>query len=203
MGVVIDFLSGRADAPILSPVATDPALRLLLREWDRLRDDVLPPYRAALDPDRLGPILDRTFLLERRYGLLRIRLAGMGLSERIGMELHGMPVTALFGRGHKVAAAQALGMAFEGTHALPRIVEARLAPADEGLPVPGALLVLPLRDDAGRCVRAVGAVSPVAGTGGPLVPRRWYDRPLGPEAAAAPPPEAQPGALRVIRGGRD
>ena len=53
------------------------------------------PRRAEIDPRGIENALEYAFILERiAPGMARIRLAGIHLSDLMGMEVRGMPLTS-------------------------------------------------------------------------------------------------------------
>ncbi|MCB1345558.1 MAG: PAS domain-containing protein [Rhodobacteraceae bacterium] len=178
-----------------------PAVVAVQRHWESLRDPRGVPARDAIDPRPLAQWLDQLFIAELvAPGVARIRLAGQHLSELLGMEPRGMPLSVFFTGPARDELASALAQVAQGARAtLP-------LRADRGLGQPamaGMLALMPLTDREGRLSRVLGVLESVGPVG--RAPRRF--RTTAPMRAdpAAPPP-AQPGqrpALRLIRGGRD
>lgn len=125
--------------------------------WEGLRADRLVPQRAEVDPRGIERALEYAFILDRiAPGIGRFRLAGMHLNDLMGMEVRGMPVSALFAP----AGRDQLTSALESVFADPAIAELSLA-ADTGLGKPALaarLVLLPLRSDAGDINRCLGAL---------------------------------------------
>ena len=66
--------------------------------WEGLRKGSDLPRRDEIDPRGIVGALENTFLLERvAPGVARFRLAGMQLHDLMGMDVRGMPLTALIG----------------------------------------------------------------------------------------------------------
>lgn len=90
MGVVLslaDFIKG----------ARPSALKEIGDHWQSLRVDGALPKRSDLSPKDMGAHLDKVFLLERiGTGHVRFRLCGSMLCDILGMDLRGMPLSALF-----------------------------------------------------------------------------------------------------------
>ena len=87
---VIDFTARRDSA------APRP-LRELEAYWELLRDGRLVPDRSEVDPRGFPGALSQTFLLERiAPGLARIRVTGRHLSDLMGIDMQGLPLTSLF-----------------------------------------------------------------------------------------------------------
>ena len=67
--------------------------------WEGLRAGRPMPDRAEVDPRGLGDALEFAFLLEHvAPGIGRVRISGMHLRDLLGMEVRGMPLTAVFER---------------------------------------------------------------------------------------------------------
>ena len=74
-----------------------PALREVEAYWSGLRDGRAMPARADVDPRGIQSALEYAFILERiAPGVARFRVAGMHLNDLMGMEVRGMPLTAMF-----------------------------------------------------------------------------------------------------------
>ncbi len=77
--------------------------------WQGLyRDGTVPP-RSAVDPRGMDQVLEFACLLERiAPGVGRIRLAGMHFNDLMGMEVRGMPLTAMFVPAARATITQAI-----------------------------------------------------------------------------------------------
>lgn len=65
--------------------------------WEGLRVGSNIPSRAQIDPRGLEDALEYAFILERiSPSIFRFRLAGMHLSDLTGMDVRGMPISAMF-----------------------------------------------------------------------------------------------------------
>ena len=74
-----------------------PAVSQVDAYWEGLRDGRLMPDRSEVDPRGLENALEFAFMLECvAPGVARVRIAGMHLSDLLGMEVRGMPLTAFF-----------------------------------------------------------------------------------------------------------
>ena len=74
-----------------------PAVAQVDAYWEGLRNGRLMPDRAEVDPRGLNRALEFAFMLESvEPGAARIRIAGMHLNDLLGMEVRGMPISALF-----------------------------------------------------------------------------------------------------------
>lgn len=107
------------------------------------------PCRADFDPRGIADLLDCTLMLERiAPGQVRIRLAGMALCDLLGMELRGMPLTALMVPASRDPLALTIAPVFEQ----PCIAEFDLT-GETGMlrpPLAARLLVLPMTGRLGK-----------------------------------------------------
>ena len=150
-------------------VRTQPILDLVEDYWDSLRDLRPMPRRDELDPRALSGALAGAFVVERvAPGLARVRLAGSHLSDLLGMEVRGMPISAMFEPQTRGRLAEALETAF----ASPAVVRAGLScHGSIGRPaLTGGMVLLPLMSDTGDVRELLGALSMNGPTGRP--PRR-------------------------------
>ena len=181
-GFGIDITAGGA--------AAHPALDCLIRVWSGLAAAAGGlPRRAEIDPRGIEPALPHAFVAERiAPGLARFRLAGHRLAELMGMDLRGMPLSALIEPDDRDAFRRLVAAAFE----TPAMVRARIA-AGWGLGRPalgGGLLLLPLRDEAGGVTRLLGGLVAEGSPG--RAPRRF--RIAAAEVAQVPGPAEAPPA---------
>ncbi|WP_249275988.1 PAS domain-containing protein [Rhodobacter sp. JA431] len=139
--------------------------------WEGLRKGRDVPARAEIDPRGLESALEYAFILERvAPGMGRFRLAGMHLNDLMGMEVRGMPLTALFTPEGRKRVADATEAVFSG----PSVAELVLtAEAGIGKPAMTArLILLPMKSDMGDVTRILGClVAEGAGIG--RTPRRF------------------------------
>lgn len=156
-----------------APRAPDHPLTQLRSYWESLRDGGPPPLRSSVDPRGIAGALERAFVIERvAPGVARFRVAGMHLCDLLGMEVRGMPLSALI----EPAARPALADALERVYAAPAVLEAELE-AERGLGRPALtarLIVLPLRDWRGLPGVAMGGLSATGDIG--RAPRRFAIR---------------------------
>jgi hypothetical protein len=140
-----------------SPVQPNPILQMMRAYWEGLREDGALPQRAALDPRGIEGALSQSFLIERiASGLARFRIAGMDLTDLMGMDVRGMPLSSCF----EPTARQDLATALEQVFASPAILTLDLeAPRSLGRPVlQSKMLVLPLQNARGEVVQALGCL---------------------------------------------
>lgn len=195
------------------PVAAE--LAHLRRVWSDLRRDGALPARAALAPRAIGPALSSTFLLGRiAPGHARLRVAGTRLAALMGMDLHGMPLAALFDPAARPPLAALLEEVFDTPCGA---LLSLSAPSGIGRPALGAeMLILPMADRHGVpryalgglvwSGRAVGRTPRRMGMTGtrrlPLhAPRPPAPQPCADMARAATDPRSRP-PLHLVRPGR-
>lgn len=125
--------------------------------WTALRGARRAPARSDIDPVRIEDALDYAFILEHvAPGIFRFRLAGAHLNELMGMEVRGMPITAMFSPSSRMIASQQIERVFRDT----KPKEMRLASlADpQNAHLDAQLLLLPLQSDSGQINRALGVL---------------------------------------------
>ena len=135
--------------------------------WRDIRGAALVPARSDIDPVQIDDLLPDCFIVERvAPSVLRLRVAGSRMGEALGMDVRGMPLSALFLPEGREALARHAATAFDG----PRIVEFPVrSPGRTGRDaLEGRMILLPLADRDGRVTRAMGAMvwSGEMGTGG-------------------------------------
>jgi hypothetical protein len=146
-----------------------PVLGLVEDCWDSLREGRAMPARDEIEPGALTGALAHAFIVERvAPGLARFRVAGSHLSALLGMEVRGMPISAVFEPHARSRLAEALETAF----ATPAVVRAGLGcRASIGRPaLTGGMVLLPLGPDSGEVRHLLGALSMGGRIGRP--PRR-------------------------------
>lgn len=145
-----------------------PVLSLVEDYWESLREDRLLPLRDEVEPAALAGALSRAFVVERiAPGLARFRVAGSHLSDLLGMEVRGMPISAMFEPHCRSRLAEALETVFART----AVVRIGLG-CKGGIGRPaltGGMVLLPLLD-RGEVRCALGALSMDGRIGRP--PRR-------------------------------
>ncbi|KMK67470.1 PAS domain-containing protein [Puniceibacterium sp. IMCC21224] len=156
------FGTGRNDRNVVSMM--NPAnerrlapLRQVESYWQALCGPDAVPLRSQIDPRGIEGALENAFLAERiAPSLAKMRVAGSHLSDLMGMEVAGMPLSALF--THPARAE--LGDAVTQLFADPAVVRINLR-AEPGFGKPdleGALILMPLRSDMGDVTRALGCL---------------------------------------------
>ena len=160
---VIDFTAYRG-------CAVPRPIREVEAYWELLRGGRLLPDRSQVDPRDFPGALPYSFLLERiAPGFARIRLTGRHLSDLMGLDMQGLPLTSLFLPEDRPAIIEITSAVFEE----PAVARLRLSSAG-GIgrcPLDARLLLLPLRDDHGDVTRAIGCVVAEGSIG--RTPRRF------------------------------
>ena len=152
-----------------APLLEYPAVSRVQAYWDRLRAGRAMPHRSEVDPREIGGALESTFIAEVvAPGVARMRVAGMHLSDLLGMEARGMPLSIYMTGEARAELAQAIRQVMQGARAqLP-------LRSDPGLGKPaldGLLVLMPLRDRAGQPTRILGVLETHGQIG--RLPRRF------------------------------
>jgi hypothetical protein len=125
--------------------------------WEALRRGRDLPYRSEIDPRGIERALEYAFVLERvAPQVARFRLAGLHLSDLMGMEVRGMPLTSFFTPKARQEVSDILQTVFSG----PKTAELTLK-AEPGFGKPemqARMIILPLRSDLGDVSRALGCL---------------------------------------------
>jgi hypothetical protein len=127
------------------------------------------PDRDDIVPGAMTGALAHAFILERvATGLARIRVGGSHLSALLGMEVRGLPISAMFEPHTRDRLAEALETAFTS----PAVLRAGLrCRASIGRPaLTGGMVLLPLGSGPGEAQHLLGALSMSGRIGRP--PRR-------------------------------
>ena len=92
----------------------DQAIEEFLRYWKGMRRHGDVPRRSDIDPRGIEAFLSNAFIVERiAPGLARLRIAGSHLSDLMGMEVRGMPLSAFFNTAHRDTLSHALVQVFD------------------------------------------------------------------------------------------
>ena len=207
-----DLKLSQAGAAALPGSGVHADLRAFHAHWEEARRGAAVPYRAHIDPRRIAPLLADAFVAERiAPGLTRLRIAGMHLSDLMGMEVRGMPLSSF------IAPASREAFALHMVDLFDRPATLRMELCSKGGPgrpeLRGTLVMLPLRSDLGDVSRALGCLltsgskAGVTGRETGRTPRRFeivHTRitPLDEDADGATGGADTTGALRVVAGGR-
>ena len=138
--------------------------------WQNMRHGTDVPNRSEIDPRGIEALLANAFIAEKiAPGLARMRIAGTHLSDLMGMEVRGMPISAFMAPTSRDELADLLVDVFER----PATLQIELVSKGHmGKPaLTGTLVMLPLRSDLGDISRALGCLV----TQGPVgrAPRRF------------------------------
>lgn len=139
------------------PETPSTKLGIIERHWNEARRGRLLPDRADIDPRAMTGALEHAFILERlARGLARFRLAGAHVNDLIGVEVRGLPVSAIFTPDGRKVLADVLQTVFDE----PAVVRLILtSPGALGRPeIAGEMVLLPLRNDLGDVSRILGGL---------------------------------------------
>ncbi|WP_323782468.1 PAS domain-containing protein [Thalassovita sp.] len=135
-----------------------PELTELDAYWTALKGTRDMPARSDVNPRGIEGALSHTFVLERiAPGTARIRLAGQRLKDLMGMELRGMPLTALISLSDRARMEQLI----DQVCTCPGIGQITLY-AEQGFGRPSIearMKLWPLTDAQGRPKRVLGGMS--------------------------------------------
>jgi hypothetical protein len=152
-----DHMSGTniVELPFRRSDSSFAAISLVEAYWHAIRNNRAVPLRTDIDPRGLSNALEFAFILERvAPGVARFRLAGAHLTDLIGMEVRGMPLSALFLPDTRAR----LGEVLESVFADPRLVTLTLS-AEKGVgrgELEAKILLTPLKSDLGDVNRILG-----------------------------------------------
>jgi hypothetical protein len=126
--------------------------------WESLSEDHPIPYRSDVDPRRIQKLLKHSFILERiAPGMARLRVSCNTLSDVMGMDMRGMPMSALINGDSREAFGDVLEKVFSSP-AVGRIeLTTRRTFGRSGLRA--EMMLLPLRSDSGEVNRILGAIT--------------------------------------------
>ena len=186
---------------------TTAALAAFEAYWHKMRHGAQVPRRSDIDPRGIEPLLSNAFIVERiAPGLARLRIAGSHLTDLMGMEVRGMPISAFLEPSSRDALAHHLVRLFDE----PAMVRLSLsAPGRPSAPaLTGTLMLLPLRSDLGDISRALGCLVSEGSIG--RGPRRFaiadaVITPLGSAPGSAPMPQliGQTAAPALVHAGAE
>lgn len=134
----------------------DQGLQHLLRHWLEQRGDRLVPARTSIDPAQLGPLLSSIWMCdylpqERRF---RMRLAGEGINQIYGRSINQCDFEEIIAADMLDHVLQLYRRVVEEPAILHNTGHIYLA---SGRSLLGERLVLPLTDDSGGVMHAIGA----------------------------------------------
>lgn len=139
--------------------AADPTADLTSFEgyWASKCPDGDIPARSQIDPRGIEALLSNAFVCERvASGMARLRIAGMTLSDIMGMEVRAMPLSCLIAPQDRERFASEVVELFDRPA---RVMVELEAEGGFGRPrLSGRMLLLPLRSDMGDISRALGCL---------------------------------------------
>ncbi|MDH5798043.1 MAG: PAS domain-containing protein, partial [Paracoccaceae bacterium] len=138
--------------------------------WDRLFDGTALPDRKLIDPRRIESSLPYTFIAERmQNGITKFRVAGAHLQDLMGMDVRGMPISALFTPESR----DRVGRAIQKASETPAQVRINIrGPETIGQPeLAGTLILMPLATSQPQTKLLLGALETEGQIGRP--PRRF------------------------------
>ncbi|MDJ0821061.1 MAG: PAS domain-containing protein [Paracoccaceae bacterium] len=145
-------------------------LRRVESYWHALCGADEVPLRSQIDPRGLEGSLENAFLVERiAPSLAKLRVAGGHMSDLMGMEVAGMPLSTFIAPSDRDRLADAIKAFF----ADPAILKIELQ-AETGFNKPAMqaeMILLPLRSDMGEVSRGLGALVSTGRIG--RTPRRF------------------------------
>jgi hypothetical protein len=152
------------------PAGNFAPLQTVRGYWEALRRGGAIALRADVDPRGMANCLEHVFLAERiAPGQARFRLAGMHFSDLMGMDMRGMPLSALFDPATRARVAQALEQMYADQSVLEIGVEAERGLGRKALA--GRMLLLPVQGNAREPALVLGCFA-THGTIG-RAPRRF------------------------------
>ncbi len=147
-----------------------PTLSRVDAYWNQQRKGRLVPCRSDIDPMGLEGVLANVFIAERiSTGLARFRIAGTHLNEIVGLDVRGMPVSAIFNSPDREKLAQGLEAVFDHPATFHIKLESEKSFGRGHLS--GEMMFFPLRSDLGEISRALGVVTMTGDVG--RTPRRF------------------------------
>lgn len=150
---VPDFIARSACQTAL-PHNLDAEIDAFHRYWRSLPAPGCAPYRSAVDPRAIEPLLEFAFIAERiAPGLTRLRVAGSHLNDLLGMDVRGMPLSSFIEANDREALSLATASLFEAPATLELDLLSRGRPD-----LQGRMLLLPLCSDLGDISRALGCL---------------------------------------------
>jgi hypothetical protein len=143
------------ELPVRRSDSNFPAISLVEAYWHGVRNNRAVPLRTDIEPRGLSKALEYAFILERiAPGVARFRLAGAHLTDLMGMEVRGMPLSAMFLPETRTRLREVL----ESVFADPCLVTMSLS-AEKGIgrdELEAQILLTPLKSDLGDVDRILG-----------------------------------------------
>lgn len=124
--------------------------------WHSLKTPDAIPTRHAINPSKITKALPHTFIMEQvAQQPPRFRIAGSKVSDILGLDLRGMPITSLIAPDDRRLFAEILADMFR----MPATARIQLSWSNsETSSAIGQVLLLPLADQQGNCTRAIGCL---------------------------------------------
>ncbi len=147
-----------------------PSIAQIEAYWNTLKDPQALPPRHAIDPGEIAKSLPNAFILEHvAEQNTRFRVAGSKVTNVLGMDLRGMPITSLIAPDDRPLFSEIV----EDMFRMPATARVHLhwSKAETSAPI-GQLLLLPLTDQNGKCARAIGCLEYKGRK--PKFPNRFY-----------------------------
>lgn len=167
------------------------------RHWASLRTANQAPNRNQIDASTIAYALPHVFLAELLTPrVARFRICGQRIEDLLGLDMRGMPITALFQGKAREEIAEALEQVARGA----RVTLSLEGETGFGVPkLTAVLALLPLTDTSGQITRVLGVLECKGDTG--RAPRRFtLAKPL--DTAVAMPAKQQRPFLQVLQGGK-
>ncbi len=144
-------MTEREKAKRLAPI------RAVESYWLGLCGEDQVPLRSQVDPRGMESALENAFLMEKiAPSMGKVRVAGTHLSDLMGMQIAGMPLSTLIAPADR----EKFGQVIEQLFAQPAVIRIELrGEGGFGKPdIEGHMIILPLRSDFGDISRALGAL---------------------------------------------
>lgn len=174
-----------------------PLISRVTDYWASLPRHGGAPQRSSVQAADLSDALPHIFLAQIvTTRIARFRIVGHQIEDLMGMEMRGMPLTALFSGTARDEIQSAISHVRRGA----RVMLSLEAETGFGMPKLDAVLALmPLSDSSGTITHLMGVLER-SGTSGPRPRRFALAQPCEVSAAAQQPQPGKP-VLRVIQGG--
>lgn len=138
--------------------------------WQAMRGTQTVPSRSVIDPRGIETALEFAFIAERvGTDSARLRIGGTHMCDLMGMEVRGMPLSAMLVPPSRDRLANALLEVFDAPARAELTLLAEKRPGTQDLA--GRLMLLPLMDDFGDINRVLGCLVSDGPVG--VAPRRF------------------------------
>ncbi len=149
------FRDGKSGADKVQSIAVMQDVKTY---WDELCGGDPVPFRSDVDPRNIQKVLKHSFILERiAPGMARLRVSCNTLGDLMGMDMRGMPMSALIDEGSR----EGFGVALEKVFNSPAIGRLELSTGTgfRSPAISAEMMLLPLRSDSGEVNRILGAIT--------------------------------------------